>query len=579
MASTGVSTSTSTSTSSSASTPQSSSSSSTSSSSSIPAPTPATTSTLSSTSSGNGADNSGVSKAVANGSPPDSSSQTVTLPQSVSLAGDDSSQSPPPLPVSNDSALPVTTNTAAEVAATATAPSSAITGSLDAQNAKVGNGQNTALPALPQNTFTPSIIVMNSGLYFTLHEMDADGSPKLQFYTSETCRFNLNPTWRAIDTTKLPLNIAHTISKFIVCLWLHTTTRDFLVSQEAVTMSSLCFIALDVGRLQEIVLPQDCMLFELHDGLYITRLQWNPEENVLAPGQSSAYTEMKRKNSVSSYDSKELIMLLNYKQREQRMAEEVSRLEKRLTEQMEQRQHVIEKLQRTEALRVKISTLQNRVKLQQSLLEMQKEQLAAKRAELNPRAEEVTQARAMLACSIQNLLEKKQLLKALQSELHHTQSFIELRKWQLASEVQNVYVIENTSEKTGELTIAGIKLPDSQYGGCDEEIIASGLGNVCHAVHLISGYLEIPLRYPMSPMGSRSTIRDESISQQSSPKFPLYSHGVAPGRFEYGVFLLNKNIEQILNAQGHSVKALRATLANLQTIYEIAFAKASQNLR
>ena len=48
----------------------------------------------------------------------------------------------------------------------------------------------------------------------------------------------------------------------------------------------------------------------------------------------------------------------------------------------------------------------------------------------------------------------------------------------------------------------------------------------------------------MIPMCSRSVIRDD-ISQQISPKFPLYSRGVDRTRFEYAVFLLNKNVEQV----------------------------------
>lgn len=64
---------------------------------------------------------------------------------------------------------------------------------------------------------------------------------------------------------------------------------------------------------------------------------------------------------------------------------------------------------------------------------------------------------------------------------------------------------------------------------------------------MIAKYLQLPLRYPIIPMCSRSIICDE-ISQQTSSKFPLYSRGVDRTRFEYGVFLLNKNVEQVNNS-------------------------------
>jgi hypothetical protein len=38
-------------------------------------------------------------------------------------------------------------------------------------------------------------------------------------------------------------------------------------------------------------------------------------------------------------------------------------------------------------------------------------------------------------------------------------------------------------------------------------------------------------------------------------------------RFEYAVFLLNKDVEQIMNTVGLGVKNLRQTLANIQLIY------------
>jgi hypothetical protein len=53
---------------------------------------------------------------------------------------------------------------------------------------------------------------------------------------------------------------------------------------------------------------------------------------------------------------------------------------------------------------------------------------------------------------------------------------------------------------------------------------------------------KVPLRYPMLPMCSRSSIKDV-ISNIG--RYPLYSKGVDRTRFEYGVFLLNKNLEQV----------------------------------
>lgn len=45
--------------------------------------------------------------------------------------------------------------------------------------------------------------------------------------------------------------------------------------------------------------------------------------------------------------------------------------------------------------------------------------------------------------------------------------------------------------------------------------------------------------------------------------FPLYAKGVDRYRFEFGVFLLNKDIEQLMNAYGLIVMDLRHTLPNI----------------
>jgi len=112
--------------------------------------------------------------------------------------------------------------------------------------------------------------------------------------------------------------------------------------------------------------------------------------------------------------------------------------------------------------------------------------------------------------------------------------------------------------------ISGISLPNSEFTGSDEEQVAIGLGHVCHYVFMLSKYLDVPLRYELTPKCSRSIITDKITSRG---QYPLYSYGVDRKRFEYAVFLLNKNIEQLLHSQGTElIKSLRDTLPNLSTL-------------
>ncbi|TNM84526.1 hypothetical protein fugu_008704 [Takifugu bimaculatus] len=86
---------------------------------------------------------------------------------------------------------------------------------------------------------------------------------------------------------------------------------------------------------------------------------------------------------------------------------------------------------------------------------------------------------------------------------------------------------------------------------------------------MISCFLQIPLRYPVMHKGSRSSIKD-TITDRLSEKereFPLYSRGER-FHFEYGVYLLNKNIAQLRYQHGLTTPDLQQTLPNLKNFLE-----------
>lgn len=46
------------------------------------------------------------------------------------------------------------------------------------------------------------------------------------------------------------------------------------------------------------------------------------------------------------------------------------------------------------------------------------------------------------------------------------------------------------------------------FTGEDDEMLSVALGNVCHLVHMIAKFSELPLRYPIRGLGSRSSVVD-----------------------------------------------------------------------
>lgn len=111
---------------------------------------------------------------------------------------------------------------------------------------------------------------------------------------------------------------------------------------------------------------------------------------------------------------------------------------------------------------------------------------------------------------------------------------------------------------------------------------SSALGYIAHAVSLISSYLKVPLRYPVHLGGSHSHIIDNAPSMEPTPtdlslnitssadlkhmEFPLYLDGQDTTRAAYAVFLLNKDLEQLLNFIGVKSLGPRHVLANLKEL-------------
>jgi len=100
----------------------------------------------------------------------------------------------------------------------------------------------------------------------------------------------------------------------------------------------------------------------------------------------------------------------------------------------------------------------------------------------------------------------------------------------------------------------------------NEEGVATALAYAAFVVQLLAVYLDKMLVYPITFCGSRSMIRD-GISAMVGPRmFPLFSRGVDTYRFEYGVFLLNKNIEMLMSDRNLRALDMRHTLPNLKNL-------------
>ena len=83
----------------------------------------------------------------------------------------------------------------------------------------------------------------------------------------------------------------------------------------------------------------------------------------------------------------------------------------------------------------------------------------------------------------------------------------------------------------------------------DDEHVSAALGYVVHLTLLASKYLEVPLRYQMLFMGSRSFIRDPVLGATGGT-LPLFRRNVEKERFDRAVAWLRRDVEQLLQTRG-----------------------------
>lgn len=142
----------------------------------------------------------------------------------------------------------------------------------------------------------------------------------------------------------------------------------------------------------------------------------------------------------------------------------------------------------------------------------------------------------------------------------------------VCEDLLRIYPIEPTPGKPFLFTVRGLSLPNASSPSSstldnDPAVTAAAISWVAHITHLLSLYLFTPVPYPPTVHGSTSSILDPisiTLHSVAARTFPLYQKGSIPFRFEYGVFLLNTNIELLMSRQGLRMLDKRHTLPNLK---------------
>lgn len=315
-------------------------------------------------------------------------------------------------------------------------------------------------------------------------------------------------------------------------------------------------------------LPANCVLLHLADGIYTSFTDLPLDEPVLAIPASTKNAQGIQ--STSTFD--ELMRLSNLDDciqdalaTRQKLTSQISSLIER---QKESRQVVQSAAQAQDSLSSTnraVSTMQKQIKAAQARRSELQTSLRARRDAMRAGTSSQEKSRLYLTSAKNNFSSHVSLHQETQGDLTG-----QIRR--ICDDVLQIYPIEPVPRKALSFTIRGLPLPNATSPALDPAQTAAALGHVAHVTHLLSLYLSAALPYPITPYGSFSTIYDPiSISLQSKAArtFPLYQKGAVAYRFEYGVFLLNSDIELLMSRRGIRIVDLRHTLPNLKYLLTV----------
>uniref|UniRef100_A0A8C7FCA5 UV radiation resistance associated gene n=1 Tax=Oncorhynchus kisutch TaxID=8019 RepID=A0A8C7FCA5_ONCKI len=389
--------------------------------------------------------------------------------------------------------------------------------------------------------------------YFTLHLCLEDWISR-DFYKSEVIRDSLNPTWRSLDFGMLPDLLDTSVSCFVVRIWGGWEEQFTLLIEWKVNLDGLRYTGQQIRSRN----PNE-IIFGLNDGYYASDFDHKDhserkKNSLLLVDQSSV------RNSYSVFS----LLRLHTAQRAIKQTQvTVQKIGKEIEEKLRTTAACNERKKVRECMQMRLGMLRGELERQRKVLGRETDLRQKERAQLQKKGKGYLDKAVSLTESSSDCL-----CVCLPRELFlKSNAQLTFRCRQLLSELSYIYPIDANQS---DYVICGVKLPNSEdFQAKDDGSVAVALGYTAHLVLMISCFLQIPLRYPVIHKGSRSSIKD-TITDKLSEKereFPLYPRGER-FQFEYGVYLINKNIAQLRYQHGLSTPDLRQTLPNLKNFLE-----------
>ncbi|KAF9573631.1 hypothetical protein EC968_008268 [Mortierella alpina] len=404
--------------------------------------------------------------------------------------------------------------------------------------------------------------------YFTFHSPNNDDV----IYTSDTVAGSNNPFYSPLEEHRFMDSIARRSNSVIVRIWAgHDGSEYFNLLEWRVDLCCLRYIGKDLRDLPA-GLPNNTILFGFESGFYTAPdeddMLDHPHTTVQEPLASIPGVNLKR-----SYTYECVMRLNNLHECIADTKESRNEIKRNIEAALVKENAPMILQKRRGECTERLWHLQRQVGHELNVLEQAQHTASTLRQEHAARRKALAESRERGQTQEMYLEENLINLAKNKESLFHVRREFSTKRTELIATLFTIFPITGSDKDSKPLKICNVPLPNSDYTGLDDEVVAVALGFACHLVTMLAHYLSVPLRYPLTPMGSRAFVLDP-VSLLVGPKeFPLFGKGQDRLRFEYGVFLLNKDIEQLMNAYGRQFMDLRRTLPNLRDLMETLITK------
>uniref|UniRef100_A0A665W4L8 C2 domain-containing protein n=1 Tax=Echeneis naucrates TaxID=173247 RepID=A0A665W4L8_ECHNA len=393
--------------------------------------------------------------------------------------------------------------------------------------------------------------------YFTLHLCIEDRISR-GFYKSEVIRDSLNPTWRSLDFGMLPDLLDTSVSCFVVRIWGGQEEQYQLLIEWKVNLDGLRYTGQQIRSRNS-----NEIIFGLNDGYYAADF----DQKDHSERKKNSLLQVDQSSVRNSYSVFSLLRLHTAQRAIKQTQVTVQKIGKEIEEKLRTTATCTERKKERECMQLRITVLRSELQRQRKALGREIDLRQKERAQLQKKEEAFSAQHDCLKEEKESLTKLQKECTAKREQFLKSNAQLTFRCRQLLSELSYIYPIDTNQS---DFVICGVKLPNSEdFQAKDDGSVAVALGYTAHLVLMISCFLQIPLRYPVIHKGSRSSIKDTITDRltEKEREFPLYPRGER-FHFEYGVYLLNKNIAQLRYQHGLTTPDLQQTLPNLKNFLE-----------